>query len=199
MLRSAQHDGHVPIEVTRFGYPMLASILALAFILAGPSASFSQGTKSVVKVRMALVTDAVHAGTTARAVAITQIAPGFHIYDHHPSLNYLIPTEMHFTPEENFDVGRIVYPRGKMEPFPFSSTGLSVYEGTVRMQISLKVKAGIDPGEYALRGKLQYQACNDRACFPPTSAPLLLKILVVKPDVQVKPANFPGFANPAPK
>lgn len=173
--------------------------LAIALVLVASGRGFAQRVESVVKVRMALATDAVHAGTTARAVAVAQIAPGFHINDHQPSLSYLIPTQIQFEPQRAFDVERIVYPRGKIERFAFSNTGLSVYQGALTMDIFLRVKAGINPGEYALRGKLEYQACNDHACLPPANAALLLKIPVVKPGVHLRSANSNVFANPAPK
>ncbi|MGH9327348.1 MAG: protein-disulfide reductase DsbD domain-containing protein [Terriglobia bacterium] len=162
-------------------------------------AGFAQRTGGVVNVRMALTTDAVHAGTTVRAIAFAQIAPGFHINDHHPTLKYLIPTELRLEPQKALDVERVVYPHGRMERFVFADTGLSVYEGEIQIPVFLKVMAGVQPGEYALSGKLTYQACNNHACLPPASAPLLLKIRVVKSSVQLKPAESDAVATPPSK
>jgi len=50
----------------------------------------------VVKARMVLATSAAHPGAPAKAAVVAEIAPGYHINDHKPTLDYLIPTEVTF-------------------------------------------------------------------------------------------------------
>src|SRR5271157_6299097 len=50
-------------------------------------------TPSVVKARMVLATSAAHPGAPAKAAVVAEIIPGYHINDHKPTLDYLIPTE----------------------------------------------------------------------------------------------------------
>ena len=149
----------------------------------------AQNPPAVVKANLMLSTDGVHPGSTARAAVVAQITPGYHINDHHPSLDYLIPTQLILNPGKVFTVDNVTYPRGKTEKFVFSDTGLSVYEGEVVIGALLSVAREVAPGEYPLRGKLEYQACNDHACLPPASVPLTLKVRVTGSNVPLRPIN----------
>ena len=143
---------------------------------------------------MVLATDAVHPGTSARAAVEAKIASGFHINEHHPSLDYLIPTELKLEPSRQFSVTKLVYPKGELKSFSFSDSLLSVYQGTFAIGALLKVEAGTPPGEYKLQGKLRYQACNDHACLPPASVPVSLSVRVVKRAVALRRVNRRLFA-----
>ncbi|HLI34780.1 MAG TPA: protein-disulfide reductase DsbD domain-containing protein [Terriglobia bacterium] len=153
-----------------------ALLLTLVLLVRQGSA---QTQPAIVQAHLTLVTPIVHAGSTIRASVTADIASGYHINDHHPSLDYLIPTDLKFTPIDGFTVASILYPKGKVEKLAFSDTELSVYEGKIEINAQLKVAPGTPPGEYTLRGKLEYQACNDHACFPPTGVPLVAKVKVV--------------------
>jgi DsbC/DsbD-like thiol-disulfide interchange protein len=148
----------------------------------------------VVSARMVLATDGVHAGAPARAAVEAKVAPGYHINDHHPSLDYLIPTELKIEPSPKLTVEEMVYPKGELKSFAFADTQLSVYEGTVDVGALLNVAPALHPGEYTLQGKLNYQACNDHACLPPASVPVTLTFKVVGRNVPLKPVNQEIFS-----
>ncbi|MGH9352668.1 MAG: protein-disulfide reductase DsbD domain-containing protein [Terriglobia bacterium] len=166
-----------------------ASIIAFSL---GPPA-WGQRPPSVVKASLLLATDAVHSGAPAEVAVVSRVAPGYHINDHHPSLDYLIPTELSFGASKAFSVGKISYPKGKLEKFVFSAKGLSVYEGEFVIGAGLRVARGIAPGDYLLQGKLGYQACNDHACLPPVSVPLNLKVRVASSNAPLRRANADVF------
>ncbi|MGH9469739.1 MAG: protein-disulfide reductase DsbD domain-containing protein [Terriglobia bacterium] len=165
-------------ELLRNTLPARIALLCLLTAIAVPAGAAPAQQPAVVKARIEMAPRAVSAGSTARAKAIAKVAPGYHINAHHPSLSYLIPTELHLQPGKAFAVERIDYPPGKIRRFAFSDTGLSVYEGAVTIAVLLKVNPAIAPGEYTLQGKLVYQACNDHACLPPASVPLQTKVRV---------------------
>ncbi|MGH9343859.1 MAG: protein-disulfide reductase DsbD domain-containing protein [Terriglobia bacterium] len=175
----------------------------MRFVLAVFAASFfaftlarsisAQQPPSVVKARLLLATDVVHSGTPAEVAVVAQVAPGYHINDHHPSLNYLIPTELSFDASKAFSIGNVTYPKGKVEKFVFSQSGLSVYEGEIVMGAGLRVARGLAPGDYLLQGKLGYQACNDHACLPPVNMPLTLKIRVAAAGEPLRRMNADVF------
>ena len=142
---------------------------------------------------MVLATDAVHRGSTVEAAVEAKIAAGYHINDHHPSLEYLIPTEVKLEPSKEVSVEKVVYPKGKPQQFAFADAPLSVYEGSLVVGVRLKVGAGLAPGTYPLKGKLAYQACNDHACLPPVSVPLTLNLKVVDRGVPLKRVNADVF------
>ncbi len=153
----------------------------------------AQSSAPVVTARMVLATDAVHAGAAARAAVVAEIPPGYHINDHKPSLDYLIPTELKLEPSKQVDVTQIAYPKGELLKLAFSDTPLSVYQGNIIVATTLKVAPATAPGSYSLTGKFAYQACNDHACFPPTSVPVTLSVKVVGRDVRLKRANADVF------
>ncbi|MDE3181530.1 MAG: hypothetical protein KGM47_17945 [Acidobacteriota bacterium] len=142
---------------------------------------------------MVLSTDQVRPGAAARAAVVARITAGFHINDHHPSLDYLIPTDLKIENGKVFSVENVSYPRGKIEKFVFSDKGLSVYEGEIVIAASLKVAPGTAPGEYPLKAKLEYQACNDHACLPPASVPIKTLVKVGSRNAIVHQINSDVF------
>jgi len=153
-----------------------------------------QNAEPVVEAKMLLATDGVYAGSMVNAAVEAEVASGYHINDHHPSLDYLIPTELKLDPSKQLTVEKVVYPKGQPVKFAFSDDPLSVYEGSLLVGARLKVSPGTPPGTYALKGKLAYQACNDHACLPPASVPLALAIRVVERGVALKRVNANVFS-----
>jgi len=148
----------------------------------------------VVKARMVLAANAAHPGSPARAAVVAEITAGYHVNDHKPTLDYLIPTEVVFEPSKEISAEKVDYPKGQLVKFTFADEELSVYEGTLTVAVLLKVAPIAAEGDYALKGKLRYQACNDHACLPPTSAPLELTVKVVSKSVPLKSENADVFS-----
>ena len=161
-------------------------LLAAALLASAAQGLHGQNLPTVVKAEALLATNAVHAGSSAKAAFIAHVASGYHINDHHPSLDYLIPTELRMNSAQKFELQNLVYPTGSKVRFSFSETPLSVYQGTAVILANLKVPPGAAPGRYQLTGKLAYQACNEHACLPPSSVPVTLNVHVVGHDVPLK-------------
>jgi len=147
----------------------------------------------VVSGHWVLETDGAHAGSTVKTAVVAEVAPGYHINDHVPSLDYLIPTELKIAPAAPLALGPVLYPKGKAEKFTFLEQPISVYEGRLLVSAPLKVAADAQPGVYTLKGALAYQACNDHACLPPTNLPLSLVVKVVPKSESVKRVNSDVF------
>lgn len=156
-------------------------------------AARAQRPGSVVQANAVMATDAVHPDSEAKLAVVAEVAPGFHINDHHPSLDYLIPSQVKLDASDQFTIEKIVYPKGSPTKFTFSDTPLSVYEGKLIIGVLLRCGKTVPPGTYALKGKFAYQACNDHACLAPTSVPLTAEIKIVAANVPVKPANTDVF------
>ena len=171
-----------------------------AILLIGCTAAVAaaQTPSPVVQARMVLATDGAHAGSPVKVGVVAQIASGYHINDHKPTLDYLIPTQLRLEPTKQLEVGEVNYPKGRLEKLAFSDTPLSVYEGEIVVDAVLKIAASTSAGAYPLKGKLAYQACNDHACLPPTSVPLAVTIKVVGRDVPVKRVNTDLFGKSGP-
>ena len=168
-------------------------VVVASVALGAATAGWGQAPQ-VVKARMVLATSAAHPGATAKAAVVAEIADGYHINDHKPTLDYLIPTEVVFDPSKEISTEKVDYPKGQLERFTFADESLSVYQGTLTVGVVLKVAPIAAAGDYALKGKLRYQACNDHACLPPTSVPVELTVKVVGASVRLKPENADVFS-----
>lgn len=162
--------------------------LALLVVWAGAGAR-GQIPPPVVTARTYLASSAAHAGSTVRAAVVAEVLPGYHINAHHPTFDYLIPTDLTLEHAVYLSVRKTVYPKGQPVHFTFSDSPLSVYEGKVRVGVLVDVARGTPPGDYRLEGKLHYQACNDHACLAPASAPVDFKVKVVSRRAPAKPIN----------
>lgn len=160
-------------------------MLTLVACLLIPSNSARSAAK-IVEARVVLAASATHAGSTLKVAVVAEIAPGYHINDNKPTLDYLIPTEVKLEPSKHVKVEKFVYPKGELKQFSFSDTRLSVYEGELVVGALLKVARTVPVGTYLLKGKFSYQACNDHACLPPASVPVELTLKVVRRGVAVK-------------
>ena len=147
----------------------------------------------VVEAHTVVATDAAHPNSTLKIAVVAQVAAGYHINDHKPSLDYLIPTELRLEPGSEVTVKNVVYPKGTPKKLAFSDSPLSVYEGTVLVGALLDVAKAVPPGSYTLKGKFAYQACNDHACLPPTSVPLTVTVKVVPRSVPLKQVESDVF------
>lgn len=172
---------------------MLRIMLSLALAGWTVNLAMAQGSTPVVEAKLVTATDAAHPNATVKAAVVAKVAPGYHINDHKPTLDYLIPTELKLEPLKQIEVKDVVYPKGVLKKFAFSDGPLSVYEGTVVIGTVLQVARTAAPGAYALKGKFTYQACNDHACLPPASLPLSLRLKVVRRSIPLKPVNSDVF------
>jgi hypothetical protein len=168
----------------------MGRFLLVVFLVAGATLGLAaEKMPPVVQARGVLETESAHPGSIVHAAVVAQITPGYHINDHKPSHEYLIPTELKMEAIPQVAIQNIAYPPGQAIKFDFDDAKLSVYQGTLVVHAELKIARDTPPGDYALKGKLAYQACNDRACFPPTSVPVELDVKIVKPGAPLKHIN----------
>ena len=125
---------------------------------------------------------AVAPGGSVRVELRFRVSPGFHINSHKPRSEFLIPTRLKLSPPANFTPGNVVYPEGKDLTFSFSpKEKLNVYSGDFSVRAELRALRSAPPGSYRVPGELRYQACNDRACFPPMKLQVEFEVTVRKP------------------
>src|SRR2546423_5579002 len=102
---------------------------------------------------------------------------GFHVNSNKPSEEYLIPLKLTWAPGPLEPVS-VEYPKPHMQKYSFSPTPLSVLTGSFQVETKFKVSPTASTGPAVLTGKMQYQACNDKACFPPKTIPVKVAIEV---------------------
>jgi len=146
----------------------------------------AQTPEQVVKAKVSMSPGEARPDSVVKATVVAEVLRGYHINDHHPTLDYLIPTEVKLDPNKAVTRNEITYPKGEPKKFAFSDTPLSVYEGTVRVDVALQLDPKVPPGEYEVKGKFAYQACNDHACLPPTNVPILFPLKVARRGASAK-------------
>jgi hypothetical protein len=110
-----------------------------------------------------------------------RVGAGFHVNSNTPTEEFLIPTVLMLEAPTDIIVGRVIYPEGKLMTFPFApDQKLSVYAGEFSVSVSVRPLAGVLPSNYAIRGGLRYQACDNAACYPPKRLPLEFNVKVIK-------------------
>ena len=117
-------------------------------------------------------------GATAQAKLQVMLKPGFHVNSNTPSEDYLIPLKLTWTPAP-LESPVVSYPKAQKEKYEFSDKPISVFTGNFELTTAFKVPATAKVGPSMVEGKLRYQACDNKSCYPP-------KTLEVKLTVQVE-------------
>ena len=109
------------------------------------------------------------------------VAEGYHINSSKPKSDLLIPTELKLQALPSpLAINNFQYPAGKDLTLSFDPTEhLSVYSGDFSVRAQLAAARTAAPGHYQLAGELRYQACSDRACYPPKKLPVGLEVEVL--------------------
>jgi hypothetical protein len=110
-----------------------------------------------------------------------QVARGDHINSNQPGSELLIPTKLSLSAPGEILVGDVTYPPGKAYTLAIApDEKLSVYSGEFTVAASLTPTRKTTPGNYRVHGQLRYQACSDRACYPPQNLPVEFDVKVLK-------------------
>jgi len=122
----------------------------------------------------------VAAGRPAVVEFDFRVNQGMHINSDKPKSEFLIPTKLRFMPPTDIAVGKLAYPPAEELELSFSKEKLSVYTGDFKIKAQLSASRSATTGPYTVHGELKYQACNDKACFPPKTLPIAFNIVVEK-------------------
>lgn len=136
-------------------------------------------TQRVTAAPVGLITVAV--GSAKWVELPFRVAPGYHINSNKPSSELLLPTVLSLSPPTNVALGGLTYPAGQERSFPFSpDEKLNVYSGDFALSTLVRVARNTPLGRYRVKGVLKYQACDDRACYPPGQVPIAFDVKVTK-------------------
>jgi len=120
------------------------------------------------------------AGSTLEVPVLLDIVPGFHINAEKPTFDYMIPTRLEWT-STTLKLNSVKYPPAEKKEFEFSpGDKIDVYEGSVKIVSRFQVPRTAKPAKLTLQGKLRYQACDHKACYPPVTVPFEAPVEIVK-------------------
>ncbi|HJZ76845.1 MAG TPA: protein-disulfide reductase DsbD domain-containing protein [Vicinamibacterales bacterium] len=109
------------------------------------------------------------AGATLALFVDVTPKPGMHVYA--PGNADYIPISVKLNPAADFKAGKVAYP--KSEVMTLADEKVSVFQKPFRLTQDVTLgKAAKAGSTIAVAGTVQYQACDDRVCYPPESAPV---------------------------
>lgn len=173
---------------------------ALTLLLLASCASAQLRTRTA-KVTVAPVSPVkVAQGGKAPVEIMFRVIPGFHINSNKPSSDLYIPTAVRFDVPTDISVAKMEYPQGELVSFPFDpDTKLSVYTGDIAVKGLVLTAKSTPRGTYRVHANLRYQACDNRACYPPADVPLAFDVTVTRPastrTARRNPAQSPHAHN----
>jgi hypothetical protein len=154
----------------------------MALVLLTTVFAFAQRPAAVPKVTALPIDDVtVKQGGSAPLAMLFRVNPGYHINSNKPKSELLIPTVISLSVPTNISVAKITYPAGKDLSFPFSpDEKLNVYTGDFVVHAKVISSSVTPKGTYRVHGDLRYQACDNRACYPPTTVPISFDVTITK-------------------
>ena len=100
---------------------------------------------------------------------------GIHVYA--PGSKDYIAITVKLNPQAELKAGKLVYP--KSELVTLAGERGSVFEKPFRLTQAVSLARSVQPGAtVAVTGMVNYQACDDKVCYPPESAPVVWTISV---------------------
>ena len=169
---------------------------ALALLIVAPTLTWAQfrGPRAELT---PLVESETRAGGTARAALQVRLPPQLHVQSNAPRDPSLIPTELTFSPPAGVRATEIVFPKAT----DFEQVGLpqplAVFEHEFAIGVQFDVAEGTTPATIDVPGRLRYQACDDKVCFPPQTADVRWALTVVGPGTattRIRPDVFDRIA-----
>ncbi len=156
------------MRLKAFCTPLLTASLAVVLSAQGMSPVLTVTPVPTVKIKK---------GGEATVVLKASLNAGFHCNSNTPTEEYLIPLKLTWgagplTSES------VSYPKAKLEKYSFSEKPVSVLTGEFAITTKFKANADAATGPAAQTGKLRYQACSDKACFPPKTVDVSVTVNV---------------------
>lgn len=156
---------------------------ATALVAAAPGQSFRRNQPARVSV------EARAAGPLARTAQAVDLAltatplPGVHVYA--PGNPNYIAVTVTVLPVAGLSIGTPVFPAGEDYFFAPLKESVKVYSKpfVIRVPVTAtpafaKARASDAPTTVTVTGSVDYQACDDKVCFPPQSQPFSVDVPV---------------------
>ena len=113
----------------------------------------------------------------AKLALSVDVTPKAGIHGYAPGSKDYIPVEVKLNPTAAFKAGKVAYP--KSEIMTFADEKVPVFAKAFRLTQDVTLAKSVKPGDtVVVAGTLSYQACDDRVCYPPESAPVSWTIAV---------------------
>ena len=101
--------------------------------------------------------------------------PGIHVYA--PGSKDYIPITVKLNALPEVQVGKVAYPKSEM--MTFADEKVPVFQKPFRLTQDVTLDKSAKTGStVTVSGTVNYQACDDRVCYPPESSPITWTVIV---------------------
>jgi DsbC/DsbD-like thiol-disulfide interchange protein len=101
--------------------------------------------------------------------------PGIHVYA--PGSKDYIPITVKLNAQPEIKAGKVAYP--KSETMTFADEKVPVFQKPFRLTQDVTLDKSAKAGStVTVSGTVNYQACDDRVCYPPESSPITWTVVV---------------------
>jgi hypothetical protein len=107
-----------------------------------------------------------------RTMLFIDVTPNPNIHVYAPGAKDYIPITVKLEPQVNVKLGKVTYP--KAEIMTLLDEKVPVFHQPFRLMQEVSVIGStLKPGDtVAVKGTVEWQACDDKVCYPPESAPV---------------------------
>jgi len=135
-------------------------------------------------------------GSRITVTAEVKLPPDVHVYA--PGTQGYKPIHLSIDPVPGLDFTPTLYPHAEVLYMPAIKERVPVFQGIFRIRQDVKVSSmaefsnslGTDGKTLTIAGKLNYQACDSKVCFLPTSVPVQWQLQVLPLDRQRAPEDI---------
>jgi DsbC/DsbD-like thiol-disulfide interchange protein len=159
---------------------------AVALPATAPGQSFRKNQPARVAVEARAAAPITKAAQTVDLTLTATPLPGIHVYA--PGNPNYIAVSVTMLPVPGLSMGTPLFPGGEDYFFAPLQEAVKVYSKPFVVRLPVKVSSAFTRGRASdagasvtVKGTVDYQACDDRVCFPPQSQPFSVDVPVKLP------------------
>jgi thioredoxin:protein disulfide reductase len=173
---------------------LVSSLLVGMALVVLHTSAWAQPRGVEVNTEWVLEADGVEPGGLLRGAFKMDLPKGYHTNSNTPLEDYLIPSVLTMELPEGIALKELVYPEALEIIAGGSTTPLAVYEEKFAIGVVLEVAGTMAPGDYPVKTKFRYQACDDKSCYAPKNIRKEITISIVAPGTPITTNSDPVFA-----
>ena len=128
-------------------YKTILIILLISFLNVKIIGQFGFNQQEIIQIEFFKSFERVHAGGEVKFALKANILEEWHINSNNPNEDFLIPTDLIISSQDEMEFGDMIYPKSHEIKFDFSDVPVSVYEGEVYIGTKIKIPKDIDLGK----------------------------------------------------
>ncbi|MEJ5252496.1 MAG: protein-disulfide reductase DsbD [Chthonomonadetes bacterium] len=166
------------------------SVVSIALLLSVAVFAQFAPPKDALSVQAGASVKQIVPGKPFEILVTLNIKQPYHVNANPASEKFLIPTTVSVEPVAGITFAQPQYPKGHQREFAFTGgKKIAVYEGKTVIRIVATPAKSLKAGSVTIRGKVNYQACDEKSCYPPGDLPFSLSLKVGKASASVEPGE----------